>query len=100
MWSENSLTLDHHPRVAPLVLPKLHTPTGLLFPTLSYERVSAEEAVQLLHVADGIVRLVERFEPWHFGLEEAREHFARRRDHQFFASLPPAVRCPCFPPRV
>jgi len=35
---------------------------GFVFSS-SCERVAAEEAVQLLHFAGGIVRLVERFEP-------------------------------------
>ena len=63
-------------------------PTGaLLFLLSSGEGVAAEEAVQLLHFAGGIVRLAERFEPWQLGLDETRERFDRRRDGQLFAGL-------------
>ena len=37
----------------------------------SGERVAAEETVQLLHFAGGIVRRVERLEPRQFGLDKA-----------------------------
>ena len=49
---------------------------------LGCDRVATEEAVQLLHFARGIVRLVERLEPRRFGLDETRE---RRRDGQLLA---------------
>ena len=49
--------------------------------------VSAEEAVQLLHFARGVVRLVDRFEPWQLRLDETRERFDRRRNGQLIAGL-------------
>ena len=64
---------------------RFQTPAGLS--SSSCERVATEEAVQLLHFASGIVRLVERFEPWQLGLDETRERFDRRRDGQFVAGL-------------
>jgi hypothetical protein len=51
------------------------------------DRVTAEETVQFLHFADGIVRLVERLEPRQFRLDETRERFDRRCDGEFFAGL-------------
>ena len=73
---------------------------GGCFLLSSCECVAAEEAVQpldglgalslskrLLHFVGGIVRLVERFESWQFGLDEAREHFDRRRDGEFLPGL-------------
>ena len=38
-------------------------PTAALLSFLGHERVAAEEGVQLLYFAGGIIGLVERFEP-------------------------------------
>ena len=58
--------------IAPPVLPNSRHRRGGCFLPSSCERVAAEEAVQLLHFACRIVRLVERFEPRQFGLDETR----------------------------
>ena len=69
--------------MAPPVLPNCKHRRSGCFLLSSRERVAAEEAVQLLHFADGVVRLVERFEPRQFGFDEARERFEIIGDRLF-----------------
>jgi len=73
--------------LAPPVLPNCRHRQGFAFLLSSCKRVAAEEAVQFLHFARGIVRLVARLEPRQFGLDETRERFDGRRDGEFFAGL-------------
>ena len=86
MWSENKSHARSSSESCPVGAAELQAPKGLFLLSNS-KRIAAEETVQLLHFACGIVRLVERLEPWQFGLDEARERFDRRRDGQLVAGM-------------
>src|SRR5436190_22708745 len=66
---------------APPVLPDCRHRRSI---SSSGKRVTAEEAVQILHAGRDVVWLVEIIESLQFGLDEAREHFDWRCDSELF----------------